>query len=147
MNKYRGILAAWLAVSALTMAVPAAHGAEATPPAKEHGHGHGGTRQDLGTTEAAGLKLTATQLGKLEPGSEAIFEIGVPKDAKPPKAVRIWVGIASAEGSAKAKAEFDGEDYEAHVEVPKPLPPTARLWVEIQPESGSRSKTSFELKK
>lgn len=114
---------------------------------KKHGHAHEGTRQELGTTESAGLKITAIQIGKIEAGKEGIFEVGLPKDTKAPKAVRLWVGAASGEGSTKAKAESDGEDWEAHVEVPATLAADSKLWVEIQPESGSRAKASFDIKK
>jgi hypothetical protein len=113
----------------------------------KHGHGHEGTRQELGTTESAGLKLTAIQVGKVEAGKEGIFEVALPKDTKTPKAVRLWVGNANGDGSTKAKAENDGEDWEAHVEIPGTLAADAKLWVEVQPESGNRTKASFELKK
>ncbi len=134
-----------IAITALVLASVAAGWSQTE--AKAHGHGHEGARQELGTTESAGLKLTATQVGKLEPGKEGIFEVGIPKDAKAPKAVRLWIGNASGEGSAKAKAENDGEDFEAHVEIPATLAPDAKLWVEIQPETGNRAKASFDLKK
>jgi hypothetical protein len=114
---------------------------------KKHGHAHEGARQELGTTESAGLKISATQVGKLEAGKEGIFEVALPKDTKAPKAVRLWVGGASGEGSTKAKAENDGEDWEAHVEVPATIAADAKLWVEIQPESGARAKASFDIKK
>jgi hypothetical protein len=113
----------------------------------KHGHGHEGARQELGTTESAGLKLTAIQVGKVEAGKEGIFEVALPKDAKTPKAVRLWVGNAAGDGSAKAKAENDGEDWEAHVEIPATLAADAKLWIEVQPESGTRAKASFDLKK
>lgn len=114
---------------------------------KKHGHGHEGARQELGTTESAGMKITAIQVGKAEAGKEGIFEVALPKDARSPKAVRLWVGNASGEGSTKAKAENDGEDFEAHVEIPATVAADAKLWVEIQPESGPRAKASFDLKK
>src|SRR5436853_91315 len=95
MNWYKASLTA-LAIGASTLGC-------AEEKVARHGHGHEGTRQELGTTESTGLKLTATQVGKVEAGKEGIFEVGLPKDAKPPKAVRVWVGSASGEGSTKAK--------------------------------------------
>jgi hypothetical protein len=112
-----------------------------------HTHSHEGARQELGTTETAGLKVTATQVGAVAAGKEGIFEVALPKGTKAPKAIRVWVGAPTGEGSVKTKAENDGEDWEAHVEVPAKLAPDARLWVEVQPESGNRAKASFEIKK
>src|SRR5690349_4379527 len=85
------------------------------------GHDHGaehahGEHQDLGTTTIAGLKLEAAQLGKLT-DKEGIFEVTLAKGTAQPKAVRMWVGVESADGSVKAKAEGSGTAYEAHVEL------------------------------
>lgn len=111
------------------------------------GHGHDGPRSELGTTTVAELKFTAIQIGKVEAGKEGVFEVEPEKDAKAPKAVRIWVGNASAEGSTKTKAEKHGDGYEAHVELPKELKADTQLWVEIEPAAGKRAKAGFDLKK
>ncbi len=56
-----------------------------------------------------------------------------------PKAVRVWVGVDSGRGSAKAKAEASAKQpglYSAHVEVPNPVPVGAKVWVSIEPTTG-----------
>jgi hypothetical protein len=136
-----------LVIAIVALAAMCACGCAQEKAEHKHGHGHEGARQELGTTESAGMKLSAVQVGKVEAGKEGVFEVSLPKDAKAPKAVRLWVGNAAGNGSAKAKAENDGEDWEAHVEVPGTLAADAKLWVEVQPDSGSRAKVSFELKK
>jgi hypothetical protein len=55
------------------------------------------------------------------------------------------VGIASAEGSAKGKAVAEGEEWHAHVEVPKPIPDKSQLWVEIETDAGKK-KAAFDYK-
>jgi hypothetical protein len=110
----------------------------------DHGHSHG-KPQDLGTTTVEGLKFQAYQLGALE--TEGVFEVVLAKGSAKPKAVRFWVGTESAEGSVKARAEGDGNAFEAHVELPKPMPKNAQLWVDIQPAEGKKVKTAFDLKK
>jgi hypothetical protein len=118
------------------------HGTE-----KKSAHGHEGAHSDLGTTTVSGMKITALQIGKVEAGKEGIFEVEFDKGTPAPKAVRLWVGVASGEGSTKAKADKEGSVYEAHTEVPKSLPAGSALWVEIQPEKGNKIKASFSLKK
>lgn len=115
------------------------------------GHNHGaehahGEHQDLGTTTVAGITFQASQLGKLTE-AEGIFEVTLAKGSPAPKAVRLWVGNENAEGSVKTKADGAGPEYEMHVELPKPLPATARVWIEIQLEDGKKSKAGFALRK
>lgn len=117
---------------------------------KEHAHaseGHThGEPQDLGTTTVASLKLQVFQLGKLEE-KEAAFEVVLAKASPELRAVRMWVGVESAEGSVKAKADKVDNAYEAHVELPNPMPKSAKLWIEVQPAEGKKAKVAFDLKK
>ncbi|MGI8906636.1 MAG: hypothetical protein ACR2IE_09125 [Candidatus Sumerlaeaceae bacterium] len=138
-------LMAWQSFSALAVEESHAGHNHAKDPAGSHaGHNHTGQWHNLGTTPGTGLKVTAKQLGKLESGKEGIFAVEV-SGAKTPKAVRAWVGISSAEGSTKAKADKAGSGYDVHVEVPKLFPATSQLWVEIEPETGKKSKAAFSL--
>lgn len=109
-------------------------------------HGHG-TLEDLGTTTVAGVKMSVGQMGEVKEGSEGVFEICLEKGQEKPRAVRVWVGTASAQGSVKSKAEPDGDQYHAHVEVPKSLPKDAQLWIEVEPEKGKKQKAGFPLKR
>lgn len=111
--------------------------------ADDHGHGE---HNDLGTTTVAGTKFQIFQLGKAE-GKEAAFELVLAKDTKSPKAIRLWAGVESAEGSVKARAEGNGPDFDVHVELPNPLSANAQLWIEIQPADGKKEKAAFDLKR
>lgn len=139
------LLAALCVATTGAMAQTHDHGDGKAHSHDDHGHAHG-KPQDLGTTTVEGLKLQAFQLGGLAE-KEAVFEVALAKGADKPRAVRFWVGVESAEGSVKARAEGDGTSYEAHVELPEPMPKNAQFWVEIQSAEGKRSKTAFDLKK
>ena len=117
----------------------------------EHGHaaeGHGhGEKSDLGTTTVAGVKLSVAQMGEVKEGGSAVFEVLLDKSQAKPKNLRLWVGNTSAEGSVKARAQSTTEEYDVHVEVPKKLTAESQLWVELEPATGKREKTSFDLKR
>ena len=74
-----------------------------TQPAGTHKDDEHANRIELGTRTLGGLQLKATQDEPIKPGGEGAFDLLVtgPK----PRAVRFWVGLESAEGSAKAKAD------------------------------------------
>jgi hypothetical protein len=112
----------------------------------DHGHAHG-EKKDLGTTTIAGLKLTVSQMGTITPGGEGVFEVSLGKGQPKPKAIRLWVGVPSGEGSVKAKATSENQDYDVHVEVPKTLPENSRLWVEVEPATGKKFKLGLGLRK
>ena len=54
----------------------------------------------------------------------------------------------TAKGSVKAKAEEETPDnWHTHAEVPDPLPPGSKFWVEVEPPTGETFKVSFDLKR
>jgi hypothetical protein len=132
-----------LAAAALSLACLAGWSTQAFA---QHAHADA-AKSDLGTTTVAGLKLTASQLGDVKAGQPAVFEVAVEKEQAKPKAVRAWVGVASAEGSVKAKGEAHGDDYDVHVAVPAKLPESSQLWVEVELARGKKEKAGFDLKK
>lgn len=109
------------------------------------GHAHG-EKKDLGTTTVAGMKLGVAQMGEVKAGSQAVFEVKLEAGQEKPKALRLWVGNASAEGSVKAKATGEGPDYDVHVEVPKTLPQGSQLWLDVEPATGKKAKAAFAFK-
>lgn len=102
---------------------------------------HSGMRP-IGQITLTGGTLDVEVAGDLTPGSEMHVNITY-ADGEPPSAVRVWVGVESAEGSMKAKADAGDEGYHAHVEVPDPLPADSRLWLEAEDESGEREQASL----
>ena len=117
-------------------ATPAAAPAPAT---SEH------ARIPIGETTQAGLKLVATMDAPVKPGGEGAFDVVI--TGGKPKAVRFWVGTEDATGSVKAKAEEETpNNWHTHAEVPDPLPPGSKFWVEVEPPAGEQFKVSFDLK-
>ena len=99
----------------------------------------------IGEKTVAGLQLKALQDAPIKPGGEGAFDLRV--TGGKPKAVRFWVGLESGEGSVKAKADEETTDnWHTHVEVPDPLPPGSKFWVEIEPPQGEKQTVSFDFK-
>ena len=120
----------------------------ATQPAVKvgaQGDHHTGTKHELGSQMIGGYNIAAARFGDLKPGAESVVELTVTGGTGKPKAVRAWIGVETGEGSAKAKGEVEGDDYDCHVEVPSPLPAGSKLWVEVENDAG-KPKGSFELK-
>lgn len=148
--------AALLALAACDKKPPAAASGKPDKPADhthapgdghDHGHDHGhGPATPLGEQTAGGFTVKAVREGDVKPGGEGTFDIAVSGGAGKPAAVRLWIGTKDAAGSVKAKAEPEGEGWHAHVEVPNPLPPGAKLWVEVEAASGEKAVVEFDLK-
>lgn len=146
-----------------TPAAPAENRGAASP-TDDHGHDHGaggdrahddhdhdGPVVDLGTAAAGPFSVKATRdAGAIVAGKDAAFDLTVAgADDAGPKvvAVRIWIGVESAKGSVKAKAEVeDPGRWHTHAEVPSPIPEGSRFWFEIEDDKGGRHVSSFELK-
>ena len=108
-------------------------------PEKQH------NRLPLGEKTVGELKLVATMDAPVKPGGEGAFDVVI--TGGKPKAVRFWVGTETAEGSVKAKADEETTDnWHTHAEVPNPLPPGSKFWVEVEPPTGGTFKASFDLK-
>lgn len=111
----------------------------------DHDHAHG-EPHPLGSAKAGDVTIEATQLGDLDEADQA-FELALAEGSPQPKALRLWVGTETAEGSIKALAPSTAGKQEIHVEMPKPLPADAKLWVEAEQENGTSAVASFDLKK
>ncbi|MDX1565455.1 MAG: hypothetical protein R3236_08625, partial [Phycisphaeraceae bacterium] len=61
--------------------------------------------------------------------------------------VRVWLGSEDRTGSVVAKAEYkaDHQDFDAHVELPDPMPEGAQWWVEVQ-KGEEKFLLSFDVK-
>ncbi len=104
-------------------------------------------RLPIGETTKGGLKLVATMDApiKTSGGGEGAFDVVI--TGGKPKAVRFWVGTESGEDSVKARADEETTDnWHTHAEVPDPLPPGSKFWVEVEPPTGETFTKSFDLK-
>ncbi len=111
----------------------------------DDGHGHGETVQ-LGEQTVDGMSVKASRDGAITAGKDAAIDVWVTGGTGKVAAVRFWIGTQDAKGSMKAKAELEKDNWHTHAEVPDPLPAGAKLWVEVELESGTKSVSGFELK-
>lgn len=118
------------------------------------GHGHDHKGHDHAAMTAVGNVTLGTITAKVEAagapvlGKEWILTVDLPAGTAAPKAIRVWVGIESGRGSAKAKAEPEARHpggHEAHVDVPAPLPADSKLWVSLEDTAGVVTKASLTL--
>lgn len=122
-----------------------ASAAAATPPAKP---------LELGEVKARTMTIRASRPdAPLEPGKSVDVLVWVAFNAADPnpKAVRAWIGSEDAVGATKALAELAPptrrHHFKAAVAVPAPLPPDARLHVEIDDTTGAVQRASFDLRR
>ena len=124
---------------------PAAPPSAATAPATHVEAAHPNA-VELGEQTVAKWRLKAKQDEPVKPGGDGAFDVTITGDGKP-KAVRFWVGVQSGEGSVKAKAEEETPgNWHTHAEVPDPLPPGSKFWVEVEPAQGERFTAGFDMK-
>ena len=115
--------------------------------AAESGHQHGkGEKHKLGRQTIGDYTVSVILVGEVEPGEHVDFDIKLIDAKADPKALRVWIGAADASGSTKADGTKGKTTYTGEVDVPKPLPEGARLWVELETDAGVKS-GSFEIEK
>ena len=130
---------------ASTTAKPAAK-PDAAAPAPSGGH-HGAVIE-LGETTVNGMKVRASRdEGEIKAGGDSPIDIWLDGGLGNAVAVRFWIGTQDAKGSIKAKAAVEDGHWHTHGEVPNPIPPDSKLWVEIEGKDGKNSVVSFDLKK
>ena len=121
-----------------------------SPPSTQPITSHGSAehaRLPIGQQTVGTLTLVATMDAPINAagGGEGAFDVVI--QPTKPKAVRFWVGTESGEGSVKAKAEEETPDnWHTHTEVPSPLPPGSKFWVEVEPQTGEKFTVSFDLR-
>ncbi|HEV7298846.1 MAG TPA: hypothetical protein VGN72_05725 [Tepidisphaeraceae bacterium] len=111
------------------------------------GHKHGqGEKHKLGRQPIAGYTVSVILIGEAEPGEHVDFDIKLIDATSDPKALRVWIGTQDGSGSTKAAGTKGKTTYTGEVDVPKPLPEGAKLWVELETDAGVQS-GSFEMDK
>lgn len=152
------ILAACVGVAALSFGCdkPESGGGGSTANTSSGGSAPAATQQaasgehkrlPIGEKTVGDLKLVATMDApiKASGGGEGAFDVVI--TGGKPKAVRFWIGNESGDGSVKAKAEEETPDnWHTHAEVPEPLPPGSKFWVEVEPPAGETFTVSFDPK-
>lgn len=114
--------------------------------AEDHDHHHAETTP-VGTATVEGKSLAVASVGKPVPGTPWFVEVRLAKDQARPKAIRLWVGSADGKGALKTKAARHHGAYEGQVDVPKPLPEGAALWISLEAADGTSTSGSVALPK
>ncbi|HEX8876509.1 MAG TPA: hypothetical protein VF777_07155 [Phycisphaerales bacterium] len=125
-------------------ATPQPTPAPAPTPAPSGKEGHGATTA-LGEKTVGVYAIKASRDGDVTPGKDVPIDVWVTGTSKV-AAVRFWIGTEDAKGSLKAKAELEKDNWHTHAEVPSPLPTGSQLWIEIESDTGEKTRTSFDLK-
>jgi hypothetical protein len=108
--------------------------------AEVEGFAESGNQTQLAPILLAPYTVKALHIGEVTKGHFNLYVEGGELAA-----IRAWVGDESANQVMVTKAEFEVDHHCAHIEVPQPLPATARLWVEIETMEGVRLKGSTEI--
>lgn len=117
--------------------------APAATPAPSGKEGHGATTA-LGEKTAGVYAIKASRDGEVTPGKDLPIDVWVTGPGKV-AAVRFWIGTEDAKGSLKAKAELENAHWHTHAEVPNPLPVGSKLWIEVESDTGEKTRAGFEL--
>lgn len=103
----------------------------------DHGHDHEGEAEKLGTAEKDGYKISASHIGEMEPGKEAILEISVEKDGKavPDAQISAWIIDTSEKGlSERGSGEWVADEnlYDCHLKMPADVPKGAKVRIRVR---------------
>lgn len=130
---------------------PKTGGKEAHSDDDGHDHekeGHGDHKeQELGSVTIAGFAVRAVLGGEVVAGTEVDVDVHVTGSEGKVNAVRLWIGTEDGKGAMKMKAAINKEEAHNHVEVPSPLPPSAKLCIELELTGGDKKVGSLALKR
>jgi hypothetical protein len=102
------------------------------PPNADPTNDHG-ERQQLDDAEVFGRSIKVVQLGDVEAGHEAAFELQFESGKVRITTVRGWIGIESGIGSMKSLFMLENkQDLHGHVDAPKIIPKDSKLWLEFE---------------
>ena len=112
--------------------------------AADHDHG---AASSGGQVTLEGITIAVAVHGAITPGAEAHLDLVLSPATAAPKALRVWIGPEQGRGVSKTRVGGRGPARHAHVDVPKPLPAGAQLWIELEPAAGSATRAALPLPK
>ena len=117
------------------------------PKNEGRGAGHGDEVVELGSAKLGEFDVRASRdKVDFKPGGDAPVDVWIDGGVgEGVAAVRFWIGVESAKGSMKAKADIENGKWHTHVEIPAPLPAESKLWVEVEESGAKKSLVSFDL--
>lgn len=130
------------------------HAADDSQDDHDHAEGAGHEQDDhatmapLGTATIGTHQVSAQQgHGAAAAGKELHLVVTLTGDQSGTAIVRAWIGSEDRLASIVGKGEFDSDKgvYDIHAEAPTPLADTAKWWIEIETEDGTKSLGSVAL--
>lgn len=111
---------------------------------------HGASVVELGSATIGPFTVRASRdEGAITPGGDAPIDVWLSGSDAKVVAVRFWIGTQSGDESIKARATIEDpaqpNHWHTHADVPNPMPPDSRLWVEIETEGEGKHAGSFDL--
>jgi hypothetical protein len=104
----------------------------------QHKHGEN-EKHKLGRKTIGDYLVSVILIGETDHDSHIDFDIKLIDAKTEPKALRVWIGTEDAAGSKKGVGTKGNTTYTGKIEVPKPMPAGAKLWVEIETDAGIKS--------
>lgn len=103
----------------------------------EDGHQHGKQAiHKLGRKEIGSFTVSVIMVGEAEAGGKVMFDVKLIDAREDPKALRAWIGDENVNDDGK-KSMIKGEKtYSLEYTVPDPIPTGAKVWIEVETESG-----------
>ena len=127
----------------LTLILALAIGGSLTAADDGHGHAHGAADK-VGVVTAGAWQAAVSVSGHIHPGEIVDMDLAVTPAGS--KAVRVWIGVATARGSVRALAETKKDGgWHVHVEVPKAPPAGSAIWVAVEGADGQVVNGSIPL--
>jgi hypothetical protein len=111
--------------------------------AAQHKHGEH-EKHKLGRKIIGDHLVSVIVIGGIDHDEQIDFDIKLIDAKTEPTALRVWIGTEDAKGSEKAEGKKGKTTYIGKVNVPKPLPTDAKLWVELV-TSQATNRGSFDL--
>lgn len=109
--------------------------------AQEHKHGKDEVFK-LGRQTIGGYTVSVNLIGSdlHASGEKAEFSIKLVDAKSFPKSLKVWAGSADAAGATKVEGKKDAKDiYRGEITAPSPYPKEAKLYVEIETDSGTQT--------
>ena len=100
--------------------------------------GHSAEKHKLGRKPIGEYTVSVIVIGEVEAGGHVDFDIKLIDAKTDPSALRVWIGTEDATGSTKAVGKKGKTTYAGEVNVPKPIPAGAKLWVELDTPEGTK---------
>ncbi|MFT5131399.1 MAG: hypothetical protein ACI8W8_005035 [Rhodothermales bacterium] len=105
-------------------------------------------RLSMNAIKVGDIVLQGVQIGALEPGGEAEFELRLFNTTEWPGTPEAWVGDEKAASiNSRRGEEMAGNAYRFVLPLPSPIASSSRLWVRLPTPEGKAETGAFKLQR